>query len=114
MFNQERVRGVSSHISWEARLESWGKGYAVEVYSLVTSAERVPSEQRDIWQNHFEGEAGDRSSGELGRWASSSLTGGWKGRDKVLSPVNKDEVASAEKQDYSSMWSIGEADACGF
>jgi len=34
-------------------------GYTVEIDSLVTSAERVPSEQQDIWQNHFKGEAGD-------------------------------------------------------
>lgn len=34
-------------------------GCTVKRCSLVTSAERVPSEQWDIWQNHFEGEAGD-------------------------------------------------------
>lgn len=52
-------------------------GYAIEMYSIVTSSGRV----QDIWQNHFEGEAGDfvgtarlpqEQTDQVVRWADES------------------------------------------
>lgn len=48
--------GVSLHVEKHVlKVGSRKMGYAIEIYSIVTSSGRV----QDIWQNHFEGEAGD-------------------------------------------------------
>lgn len=83
------------NLSWESTI--WARGRLAE-----------PFWRWSWWLRRYcqAAPGGERSSGELGRWGSSSITSGWKGRDKVLSPFKKDEVASAEKQDYFSMWSL--------